>query len=238
MIRRATAHRREQGRRTRLPRVRDHGVPLHRIAVLHGPHPPPAAKSATATSRSARHHRSTSASSTFGGSAHRGRGICCGLDRLLDVGVGVRQAREERLVAARREVHAPIEQSVEELRVARVVGRSRAVVVVHRIRREEQRRRACTRAVTCAATPASANASRRPAARRSAVASSADVAVVVEECERGEPGGGRQRVPRQRARLVHGAERRELVHDGGRARRPPRAGARRRRPCRRSRGRA
>ena len=39
MASRATADRREQGRRRRLPVVRDHGVPLRRLALLHGPRP-------------------------------------------------------------------------------------------------------------------------------------------------------------------------------------------------------
>ena len=43
-----------------------------------------------------------------------------------DVGVGVGEAREQRLVAARREVHAAVEQPVEEPRVPRVVGGLRA----------------------------------------------------------------------------------------------------------------
>ena len=52
--------------------------------------------------------------------------VCCDalhdrFDRAVDVGVGVGEAREERLVAARREVHAAVEQAVEEARVALVV---------------------------------------------------------------------------------------------------------------------
>ena len=45
--------------------------------------------------------------------------------------------------------------------------------------------------------------------------SSAAYDVVVELGEHREPGRGRERVPRERARLVHGPERRELVHHVG-----------------------
>ena len=48
-----------------------------------------------------------------------------GVDRGVDVGVGVGQAREQRLVAARREVHAAVEQPVEQARVARRGRRAR-----------------------------------------------------------------------------------------------------------------
>ena len=67
--------------------------------------------------------------------------------------------------------------------------------------------------VTCA----SGSALARPSAKRVAVASSVGVGGVVELRQDGETGGGRERVPAQRAGLVDGAERRELVHDVGAA---------------------
>ena len=58
------------------------------------------------------------------------------------------------------------------------------------------------------------------------------VGVVVEQLEHGEPGGGGERVPRQRARLVHGPVRREHGHHVGPAAERRRAAGRRRSPCR------
>src|SRR6185436_18377572 len=45
-----------------------------------------------------------------------------GVDRRVEIGVGVREAREQRLVAARREEYVAVEQPVEQARVAPVVG--------------------------------------------------------------------------------------------------------------------
>ena len=85
-----------------------------------------------------------------------------GVDRAVDVGVGVGEAREQRLVAARREVHAAVEQAVEEARVALVVGGPaprRSCAPARRAKNTPTSVNAC---VTCAATPARRTPSRRP----------------------------------------------------------------------------
>ena len=70
---------------------------------------------------------------------------------------------------------------------------------------------------TCTATPAPANASRSASANARDRGFELVVASASSCAERGEPGRGRERVPRERAGLVHGAERRELVHHVGAA---------------------
>ena len=125
---------------------------------------------------------------------------------------GVGEAGEHHLVGAGREGDAAVEHGVEEGGVARGVGALRA----RRSRpgASAQKKRP-TRLSTCGTTAVMpARSKRRAEAGGEPLGGGGERGVGrrVEEVERGQPGGGGERVPGQRAGLVHGAERRDLLH--------------------------
>ena len=132
--------------------------------------------------------------------------------------VGVGQAREQHLVGAGGEGHAAVEHGVEEGGVARRVGPLRATRSRPGASAPKNRP---TSDATCGHDRRDAGGRRTrragPPARRSAVRGERGVGARVEQVEGGEPGGGGERVPRQRAGLVHGTERGDLGHDVGAA---------------------
>ena len=151
--------------------------------------------------RGARPQRAVHARHRRASSAQRGRGFGGGVDRLLDVGVGVGEAREQRLVAARREEHAAVEQAVEE-RARSARGR------------RPGRRRSRAPGASAKNSPTSVHARgdlRRDAGvgervaqavgeARRPCASSVGVGGVVELREHGEAGRGGERVPARACR--------------------------------------
>src|SRR5436190_7493760 len=124
------------------------------------------------------------------------------------------EAREEGLVAAGGEVHTAIQQAVEDARVTRVVGGAGFLVVADRRRREEhadERERAGDLRGNAGVLERATQAVGQP--RRGCL--ERVVGAGIELREYSETGGRREWIPRERAGLVHGAQRRELVHERG-----------------------
>ena len=142
------------------------------------------------------------------------------LDDGVDHRVVVGQTGERDLVGARREGDPASEERVEEGGVHGLVGRPGVGVVagqvVAEVQADEPRERR-----GAGDEPGAVEGGLEALGQRGGPVAEELVGAVVEQVERGEAGGGRERVPRQGAGLVHGPERREVVHDLG----PPTEGA-------------
>src|SRR5450432_2681809 len=126
----------------------------------------------------------------------------------------VRHREEGRLELGGREHEAALEHAVEELGVLGRVGLLGRREVGHFFRREEQREGGAD-TLDARLGARAADGARQLVLEPAAQALEGDEGALVEALERREAGRDGQGVPGQRARLVHGPERRDDVHDVG-----------------------
>ena len=136
------------------------------------------------------------------------------VERIIDVAVGVRCGYEKRFELRRRQQHAAIQHPHKEARVALAVGFGSGIEVCDRTGSEEQRQHGAD------AVDADWN-TRIPGALAQPVGESRGTSLQVRVKIRpaanllhhGDPGGHRQRIPRQRPGLIDRSFRRDLFHD-------------------------
>ena len=137
-----------------------------------------------------------------------------GIRRRVDVGVRVRGRDEAGLECRRREVHAFIEHAVEELLEALDVALRGVGVGVHLRRVGEEEAEHAAHVVGRERYARLARSVLEPANQSVGRRSEAGVeARRLEALQRGEARDHGHRIARQRARLVHGPERRDVRHD-------------------------